>query len=122
MATWPITLQAAPEVSGYNLTPMGQTIRSDMEVGTARVRRISVARNDQVAIVCRFTLAQLATFRDWFGNQATGLNGGTNWFTGLELAIDGTSSSAWECRFISEPKFAALTPLIYTMSGTLEVR
>lgn len=83
MAIWPATLPGSILDADCTLTPADLTIRSDMEIGTARVRRRSAARNDQVEVSWIFTDAQMADFRSWFDNA---LQGGAAWFNGLSLA------------------------------------
>jgi hypothetical protein len=65
MQAYPPTLPA-PLVSGYTLSPVDQTVRTDMEVGAARVRRRTRARNDLIDVSWLFSPVQMAAFRQWF--------------------------------------------------------
>ena len=65
MQAYPSTLPA-PLVSGYTLSPVDQTVRTDMEVGAARVRRRTRARNDLIDVSFLLTAAQMDEFREWF--------------------------------------------------------
>lgn len=119
MATWPTGLPL-PLTSGYVIAPKDQTLRTDMESGASRVRRRSVARNDQVTVQFVFTDAQLATFRAWFDNAAEGA-GGAAWFT-IRLPIGTGGFSVVEARFLGPVKANAAGGLIWSISGELEVR
>lgn len=120
MATWPATLPV-PLVEGYQLNPGDQTIRTEMEVGAARVRRRTSARNDRVAAAWLLTEVQLDTLRDWFDNATTGIAGGAAWFT-VALAVGtGTRQAAVEARFIGALQCAPAGPY-WRVSATLEVR
>lgn len=118
MATWPTTLPA-PQSTGYQVAPADQTVRSEMEVGLARSRRRTSARNDQIQVSWVLTDAQFATFRAWFDDEA---NGGASWFNGLSLAKGGGLTTP-DCRFIG-PFTASLIAanLLWDVSARLEVR
>lgn len=90
---WPATLPR-PRLAGYQIAPGDQTVRTDMEVGAARVRRRSTARDDRITLEWLFTDAQLAEFRAWFDTEAAG---GAAWFTGLAVFLG--DASATETRF-----------------------
>ncbi len=118
MATWPITLPAAPLAAGYVVEPGSQVLRSDMEVGPARVRRITSARNDQVSLSVELSAAQVQIFRNWFDGD---LAGGSNWFVGLSLDLDGTITAP-ECRFVGPYSIARVTALLSKLTAKVEVR
>lgn len=120
MATWPATLPN-PTAAGYQINPGDQTIRTDMETGTPRVRRRSAARNDRVSATWRLTDAELDTLRDWFDDASTGIAGGSAWFT-VSLAVGGnTLLESKEARFVG-PFSAARDQTKWQVSATLEVR
>lgn len=119
MATWPSTLPR-PKVDGYQLAPVDPTLRSDMEVGAARARRRTAARNDQVAVSWLFTDAEMAAFRAWF-DDAAGAAGGPAWFTGIGLAL-GNGIVASEARFAGIWQASAVPGLNWQVSARLEVR
>lgn len=62
MATWPTSL-GNPQFSGYDLETTDPTVRTDMEGGSARVRRRYTAAPDTVSLKFLFDTAQMATFR-----------------------------------------------------------
>lgn len=120
MATWPAVLPA-PLAEGYTLSPGDQTIRTDMEVGAARVRRRTTARNDQLNVGWTLTVAELDTLRDWFDDDVTGIAGGTAWFT---VALDvgtGSTTASVEARFVGPFKTARLGKK-WLVTATLETR
>ena len=120
MATWPSTLPI-PLAEGYALNPGDQTIRTDMEVGAARVRRRTHARNDRVNVSWLLTEAQLDTLRDWFDDATTGIAGGSAWFT-VTLAVGtGTRQASVEARFVGPLQVVAVGPY-WKVAGTLETR
>jgi hypothetical protein len=121
MATWPATLPL-PTAEGYDLAPADQTVRTDMEVGAARVRRRTAARQDMLAVRWVFTDDELEDFRDWF-DDATKAAGGAAWFTGLHLALGaGGLSTDAECRFVGAWQASCLGGTIWQVSARLEVR
>lgn len=72
MATWPSSL-GNPQLSGYDLETTDPTVRTDMEGGSARVRRRYTAAPDTVSLKFLFDAAQMATFRTfWDYDMANG--------------------------------------------------
>lgn len=71
---WPDTLPLA-QLPGYELEPVDQAVRTDMEVGTKRNRRISFARIDAVSVSWRLNDVQKAAFYAWYGDEAWSLSG-----------------------------------------------
>jgi hypothetical protein len=119
MATWPATLPN-PQTSGYAVTPVPQAMRTEMESGSAKTRRISRAKNDKVTLVWQFTDAQMAAFRTWFESD-TDAAGGAAWFT-ISLPLGNTGLTSEEARFIGEYKMEALEGLNWRVSAQVEVR
>lgn len=78
---WPDTLPGIIE-PGFDLSPVDQSIRSDMEVGPKRLRRISVARADTVKAGWKLTDREMAAFRAWHGDEAWSLAGASDDVTG----------------------------------------
>jgi len=120
MATWPSTLPA-PLASGYAIAPGDQTIRTDMEVGSPRVRRRTTARNDKVTVSWVLSEAQFDTLRDWFDDDSTGIAGGSAWFTVLLAVGTGTTHASVEARF-EGPFKADRDGNYWRVSATLETR
>lgn len=119
MAAWDVSLPN-PVLSGYALDPVAASLRTDMEIGAARSRRISRARNDRVSVVWKMTDAQLTTFRTWFDNDAQAA-GGSAWFS-VTLAIGTGGLKSVEARFVGSYKAEPLPGLNWQVSATLEVR
>jgi len=119
MSSWPSTLPD-PMSDGYSIAPIDQTLRTDMEMGAARARRITSARNDALNVVWKMTDAQLATFRTWF-DSPTEAAGGSAWFT-ISLALGTGGLVSTTARFSGAPKIAHAGSLRWTVSAALEVR
>jgi hypothetical protein len=66
---WPDTLPRA-SWPDYALQPAEQSLRTDMEAGAARVRRLTRVRRDLVMPEWRLTDAEMWAFRAWFGDEA----------------------------------------------------
>ena len=120
MPAWPVTLPA-PQAPGYTLSPGDQTIRTDMEVGSPRVRRRTTARNDKLAVGWVLTDAQLDDLRDWFDDDVTGIAGGSAWFTALLAVGTGTTQASVEARFDGPFKADRNGPY-WNVAATLETR
>ena len=120
MATWPTTLPA-PLASGYRIAPVDAALRTEMEVGASRTRRRTHARNDRVTLGWLFTDAQLAIFRAWFDNDATGAAGGAAWFT-VTLLLGTGGTTAAEVRFNKPPEFVLVGYKKWNVSAEVEVR
>ena len=120
-AQWPADFPD-PEVNGWGLSPAPLTVRSDMEAGAARVRRVSTQRNDTVQASWVFTIAQFAEFRTWFESE-TGAKHGVEWIT---MRVQAGQSP--ECarddnvRFIGAWQAGAVTARHVRVQATLEVR
>jgi hypothetical protein len=99
------------------LSPVDQTIRTDMEAGPARVRRRTHARNDFLNVSILFTAAEMAAFRTWFESDA---DGGAAWFD-IELDVGDGAPSLQEARFKGAWK-ANRQDLHWQITAELEVR
>ena len=113
-----------PLMAGYQLTPANNVIRTDMEVGTARARRRSAARNDRISLKWRLTDPEMRIFRarynstgGWsltYPHDATAVTGWTNTrtvdvanaitapdgtLTANYLRSDATASSTHDARY-----------------------
>lgn len=118
MASWPSTLPA-PKYGGYQLAPVDQTIRTDMEVGQARQRRRTTARNDKLTLAWTFTDAEMATFRAWFDDD---IAGGNSWFGSLPIAIGNGVETTHECRFTGPWRGGLGGGMLWQISAEVEVR
>lgn len=117
MATWPATLPA-PLVAGYGVRPNDQTIRTDMESGSPRVRRRTAARLDEYPLSVNLSDAQMAIFRAWWDDDASG---GAAWFTISLWTGDGGADSV-EARFKGPWQANMVGNHGWLVSGTVEVR
>jgi hypothetical protein len=120
MASWPTTLPN-PQVNGYSLAPVDETVRTNMEFGAARARRRTSTRNDQLSAAWQMTDAQYTAFRTWFDDSTTGISGGASWFT-VTLAIGTTGMQSVTARFVGPFQAAAFGYLNWNVSGKLEIR
>jgi hypothetical protein len=116
MATWPTTLPSP--TSGFSIAPVDQTIRTDMEVGSARVRRRTSARNDMMTTTWLMTNDQVAIFRTWF---TTTINGGVTWFT-VSLPVGSTVYSSVNARFKGPYTIDHVGGIYWKINGTLEIQ
>lgn len=116
---YPTTLPK-PVARGYMLKPIDSSLRTDMDVGSARVRRRTQARNDRLSLTWVLTDDQMAVYRAWFDDPAEA-DGGTAWVA-LSLPIGDGGSSNIEFRFIGPYQAAASGGLIWTVTAEVEVR
>lgn len=102
MRHWPDTLPT-PIGPGYQLEVVDQYLRSDMEVGPARSRRLTRARRDRVQAVWVMRPAEFEAFRAWFEDLPWSLAGDsddlahwtqwrTTWVAGTGLTPSGVLS------------------------------
>jgi hypothetical protein len=93
-----------------------------MEVGAARQRRRTSARQDKVAVTWKFTDAQMTIFRAWFDDATNGAAGGSGWFT-ISLAVGATGLTSMSARFVGgELKADLHGGLNWLVSANLEVQ
>lgn len=110
-----------PLASGYGIKPLDPTIRTDMEVGAARMRVRTLARQDKITLSWLFTDAEMVIFRAWF-DSPTGASRGAAWFsTNLKLGTGGVVAAT--VRFTSGTFQANLVESIgWQVSGEVEAR
>lgn len=97
MATWPSTLPD-PLMTGYELQATDPTIRTDMDAGSARVRRRNTATPDHVSLRFMLTEAQMAIFRAFWESD---FMSGAAWVY-MPIKDGRTASvSSKECRPVS---------------------
>lgn len=82
---WPDTLPLA-SVPGYDLSPVDQAIRTQMEVGARRARRVTLADLDMIGFEWRMTDPQMQAFRTWHKDQAVSLSGASDDLSGWSFA------------------------------------
>jgi hypothetical protein len=71
---WPDTLPGVI-TPGYSLSPVDPALRTDMEVGEPRVRRLTFARRDRSQQAWRFSDTEMGTFRAWHEDAVVSLAG-----------------------------------------------
>lgn len=116
MATWPL-----PNIkpSGiFTLTPIDQTVRTEMDVGTPRVRRRTTARNDTFTTSWVMQDAEVEAFRSW---HDTSIAGGASWFT-IDLPLGSTIPVSATARFKTPFTIDHIGGTFWKISGTLEIR
>jgi len=116
---YPATLPK-PVARGYMLKPVDPSLRTEMDVGAARVRRRTRARNDRLSLTWVLTDAQMAIYRAWFDSSAEA-DGGTAWVA-LALHIGDGGLSNVEFKFIGPYQASASGGLIWTVTADVEVR
>lgn len=90
---WPDTLPGVIG-PGYSLSPVDQSIRTDMEVGARRLRRISAARGDSVAVAWKFNDTEMTAFRAWHGDEPWSLTGDSDDLSAWSLLNASVSTDA----------------------------
>lgn len=105
-----------PLRSNYKVSPIDQTVRTDMEFGAARMRRRTSARLDTVSVEWLFSPDDMAGFRAWFDYD---IAGGAAWFD-LTLNI-GDGIDTVTARF-TQPWSCDPVGFHWKVSGELEVR
>ena len=110
MRRWPDTLPT-PSSPGFGLTPAEQVIRTDMETGFARVRRLTFARQDLVDVKWTFTDAEMAAFRAWYEDAAWSLAGDSDSLTGW-----GVNAASLSADTVVGPDLALADRLVDTVA------
>jgi len=82
---WPDLL---PDVirPGYQLQPVDPALRTDMEVGARRLRRLTLGRRDTISAAWKFTDSEMALFRAWFADEPWSLAGDSESLTAWGLS------------------------------------
>lgn len=119
MAAYPSTLPG-PITTGYQLNPVEQVVRTEMEGGYTRSRRRTTARIDSFQLAFIYDKAQMAIFRGWF-NDADGANGGAAWFD-FSLDTGGGEELTVEARFNGIWQSSKMSNDYWKVTATLEVR
>lgn len=121
---WPDTLPGVIG-PGYSLSPVDQSIRTDMEVGARRLRRISAARADSVAVAWKFTDTEMTGFRAWAGDEPWSLSGDSDdlgaWsLTGASVTADAAIGPAGQLvDHLIEDASAGAHRVRYTLDSVL---
>lgn len=99
--TWPISLQSKLNEDSFGLNPGDTTIRSDMDVGPAKVRRRMTKATDTLTCSIDVTTGEYSTFMLFYD---TTLNGGVNRFD-FDHPITGVPT---EFRFAGPPQIRSI--------------
>jgi hypothetical protein len=110
----------APSWDNYALEPGDATVRTDMEVGTARQRRRTTTPPDMFKVTWDFNDTQMAQFREWFRSD-TGASNGAAWFS-ITLASGDTGLTQRECRFVGSFKAILIPVMHWQVTAQLEAR
>lgn len=119
-ADWPATLPK-PNPRGYSIAPKDQTLRTDMEVGSPKARRVTTSRYDKIQVIWEMTDVEHAIFREWYYGSTSGASGGASWFT-TSLPMGTGGFSTVEARFTGPYKSEYMEGFYWAVSGELEVR
>ena len=113
MDSWPASLQQLLEVAGFEYIPGKTSVRTEMDVGPAKVRSRFTDAVDQY--LCQITLDfdQVATFKTFY---KTTLNNGVNPF----LFDDPFTETEATFRFYAEPRIRPLGGRVFTLSMSWE--
>lgn len=106
MRHWPDTLPN-PLGPGYEMTPADPFLRTDMEVGPARQRRLTSARMDRVQAVWQFSPLEFTAFRAWFEDA--------DW----SLAGDSDDLSTWTRQGVTWAPGQSLVPVTAMAAGRM---
>jgi hypothetical protein len=113
MATWPPSLPDYVLIDGYSESPPANTIRTEMDVGPAKMRRRSTAAPRPFSITQFMNTTQLATFDTFFN---TTLNSGSERFDWVHPR----TQAAVEFRFVEQPNYEAIGGTSWHVSYNLE--
>ena len=121
MSSWPSNLPNP--TTTFNIAPVDQTIRTEMDVGAARVRRRTAYRTDLYTTCWYMSNDQVAIFRYWFDTTTAngGINGGASWFS-INLPIASTQYTAVQARFKGPYTITHLVGTYWKIDGVLELR
>jgi len=113
---WPTSLPAfeEPLLSSYNEKPGTTTVRTEMEVGPAKIRKRTTAEVDRFEVAYIMTGSQVATF-DGFYDSTTAQGA---------LRFDAThprTGNTVEVRFRDRPQFKKSAPDVWRVSFPVEV-
>lgn len=87
-----------PTVQGYQVSPVDQVIRTDMEIGAPRVRRRTRSRLDRLTVRWVLTDAQMLVFRAWAESDLHAAAGAAWWWATLAFGDGGLRNR--EVRFV----------------------
>ncbi|ARQ46670.1 hypothetical protein [Oxalobacter formigenes] len=104
-------------VDGYKISPQNATVRTEMETGPARQRRLSASMPTQLSVKWIMQRLEFKVFEAWFKHT---IFDGTAWFV---MEVDnGMGMTETDCRFVGPYTVELAAKGIYNVSATLEVR
>jgi hypothetical protein len=112
---WPVTIPQDLLVDGYGEATPDVAIKSNMDVGPAKVRRRTTAAVRPITGKMVMTLTELGLFKSFYN---TDLLGGSLRFDWTD-PYDG--STAVEMRFTAPPSWSAIDPDHFEVSMALEI-
>ena len=116
MSAWPSSLPV-PLLAGYELQRQKSSKRTDMDSGSARMRKRFTRVPTFIPQSWSFTTKQFGLFEWWFDNT---IDGGAAWFDAPQK--NGTGMVTVQCRFMEGTYKAALVSNEYwQVTATLEV-
>lgn len=113
MAAWPASLPEQPLADGYTESALPNVVRSEMEIGPAKLRRRYTAEIKVYAVQFMLTTAQVATLETFYDST---LNGGVDPFDWVDHRTGATVSY----RFRSRPMYYTAAPGHWRCSSELE--
>lgn len=115
MNSWPSDLPL-PQLSGYELQRQKNTKRTDMDSGSARVRRRFTRVPTYIPQAWDMTSRQFGHFEWWFDNT---IDAGAAWFSATQ--VNGSGFVEVQCRFIDPYKAVLVEGGDWLVTATLEV-
>ena len=119
MAAYPVTLPK-PVLIGSSFKPRDKTIRTEMDSGTARVRKRFTTTPTDVDLPLSFDDTEFEAFKAWFDDPLE-VDGGTNWFW-ITFVMDGGGEKTVEARFVGPYKWKPRTGDLWDVTAKVEIR
>lgn len=116
MANIPKMIPAC-SVDGYKISPQNATVRTEMETGPARQRRLSASTPTQLSVKWILSRLEFKVFEAWFKHT---IFDGTAWF--LMPVDNGMGLTHTDCRFVGPYSVELASKGIYNVSANIEVR
>lgn len=114
MASWPATLPDQPLQNGYKESPPNLVIRTEMDAGPAKTRRVMTSNVRPFSCYLILTSAQLETFDAFFiGDCASGATRFT--WTHPRTAVSS------EFKFVGQPAYEPLSGTDWGVTFELEL-
>lgn len=113
MVSWPISLQQSLNSDDFDLKFGDTTVRTDMDVGPAKIRSRYTDAVDNYTISILMTLDQFQDLKDFYRTE---LNNGVMPFQ----FTDPMTNTLEVFRFTSPPEFKPLGGLVFRVSMTWE--